>query len=61
MNYPLEDNPYYGEELVEAIMNMNASFPLASDPTKNENTGEVVYDKIEGWAEVTTWKDVYLN
>lgn len=61
MNYPLEDNPYYGEELVEAIMNMNASFPLASDPTKNENTGEVVYDKIEGWAEVTTWEDVYLN
>lgn len=60
MNHPLNSS-YYGPALIEAIMNMNAAFPLAADPDKEEDTGESKPEQIAGWVEVSTWEDFYLN
>ena len=60
MNYPL-NRTYYGPQLIEAIMNMNAAFPLTADPGKDEGTGELIPEDIAGWADVSIWEDVYLN
>lgn len=60
MNYPL-NSQYYGPELVKAIMNMNAAFLLESDPDRDAGTGESILDIEAGYADVTSWEDVYLN
>lgn len=60
MNQPL-NKTYYGPQLIEAIMNMNAAFPLAADPEKDEDTGESKPENIVGWVEVSTWDNIYLN
>ena len=60
MNRPLDD-AYYGPELIRAIMNMNAAFPLAADPNRDSGTGEQILDIDAGFADVTPWEDMYLN
>lgn len=60
MNYPL-NSQYYGPELVKAIMNMNAAFLLEADPDRDAGTGESILDIEAGFADVTSWEDVYLN
>ena len=67
MNDPLNINctqartDSYGPELITAIINMNAAFLLESDPTIDPGTGESVLDIEAGFADVTSWEDVYLN
>ena len=48
-------------ELVKAIMNMNAAFLLEADPDRDSGTGESILDIEAGFADVTSWEDVYLN
>ena len=63
MNDPLNalSNNSKGKELVTAIMNMNAAFPLAADPNRDSSTGEKILDIDAGFADVTPWDDMYLN
>ena len=60
MNHPLNDR-YDGPELIRAIMNMNAAFLLESDPNIDPETGESNLEIEAGFADVTSWEDVYLN
>ena len=60
MNHPLNDD-YDGPELIRAIMNMNAAFLLEANPDQDAGTGESILEIEAGFADVTSWEDVYLN